>query len=140
MFYEVKRVNIWSVAKVSFVLGGLLGFIAGVFLWMGAGILSQLPLSDAEAMDELQNFGASMPFILAILYAVGFMIGNSIMAGAYNVLAGMVGGFELKLVATPVDEPAAQWAPPPQAPGLPPSWTPPPPAPPAAPAPPQPGS
>ena len=91
-------------------------------------------------MDELQSFGASMPFILAIVYAVGFMIGNSLMAGAYNILAGMVGGVELKLVVPPVEAPVAQWSPP-QAGGLPPpGWTQAPPAPPAAPAPPQPGS
>ncbi len=131
MIYEVRKVSVWSVAKVSFVLGGVLGFCGGLFLWMFAGLLSQLPMSELgepEAMEGLSNLGAMMPFVLGVLYAVLFMIMNSLLAGVYNLLVGMVGGIELTLVLPPpADVPVAHWAPP-AAPGPPAGWTPPPPA------------
>ena len=34
MNYEIKRFSVWSVAKISFVLGAVFGFIFGMFAWM----------------------------------------------------------------------------------------------------------
>ena len=42
MNYEIKRISIWSVAKVSFVLGGVMGFVLGMFFWMFASMVAQL--------------------------------------------------------------------------------------------------
>jgi len=135
MNYEIKKLNVWSVAKVSFVLGGVLGFCAGLFLWMFAGLISSLPvseLSEPEAMEGLSSLGAMMPFALAVFYAVMLMITNAILAGVYNLLGGMVGGIELTLVAPPPPQMPMSWAPP-AAPGAPPSGWPQPPGPPATP-------
>lgn len=138
MNYEIKKLNIWSVAKVSFVLGGVLGFCAGLFLWMFAGLISSLPvseLSEPEAMEGLSSLGAMMPFALAVFYAVMLMITNGILSAVYNLLGGMVGGIELTLVAPPPPQMPTSWAPP-VAPGPPPAGWPQPPAPPVAPGPP----
>jgi hypothetical protein len=137
MNYEIKRINIWSVAKVSFVLGGVLGFVLGLLFWMFASVLAQLSLeefSNMDGMTELGALGIILPFMMAIFYGIGAMVGNAIMAGVYNLLANLVGGVELTL--TPSAQPVYA-APPPVAP--PPPQTPqPPPPPPAAPSPPSP--
>lgn len=129
MVYEIKRLNVWSVAKVSFVLGAVFGFLAGLLLWMFADMLSQLPLSglgDVEGGDGLGRLSAMLPFVLAVFYAVVAMIVNGIVAGVYNLLAGLVGGIELTLAP-----PQPAYAPPamPQPPAVPPAAPPgPPPA------------
>lgn len=128
MNYELKRLNIWSVAKVSFVLGGVLGFLAGILLWMFADMLASLPLADlgdVEGTESLSTLGAVLPFMLAVFYGVAGMVFNAVMAGVYNVLAGMVGGVECVLVAAPQPYVAA----PPQPPAF--QVQPPPPPPPA---------
>lgn len=144
MIYELRKVSVWSVAKVSFILGGALGFVGGLFLWMFAGLVSQVPLpdyGDAGSFEGLGGLGAALPFFMSIFYAFAFMIANGIMAGIYNLMSGVVGGLEVTL-AVPADLPAAPWPGPatPQPPQA--HWSqappqqppPPPPAPPAPPA------
>ena len=102
MVYEIKKLNVWSVAKISFVLGALFGFLAGLLLWMFADMLSQFPLSDlgdVEGASGLGRLSAVLPFVLAVFYAVAAMIVNGIVAGVYNLLAGLLGGIELTLAA-----------------------------------------
>lgn len=128
MNYEIRRLNIWSVAKVSFVLGGVFGFLAGILLWMFADMLSRLPLAelgDMEGTEGLGGFGAVLPFLLAMFYGVAAMLVNAVMAGVYNVLANLVGGVECTLAVPPS----------PYAPGTPPVMPVPPSAPPPASAP-----
>jgi uncharacterized BrkB/YihY/UPF0761 family membrane protein len=126
MVYEVKRLNVWSVAKVSFVLGGVFGFLAGILLWMFADMIGQLPLSDfsdVEGAEGLGSMGAIVPFLLAVFYGVAAMLLNGLMAGIYNVLAGIVGGIECTLVAppSPYMQPASAQTLPPVAPPPPPA-------------------
>jgi hypothetical protein len=133
MVYEVRKLSVWSVAKVSFLLGGVLGFAAGLFFWMFAGLLSQLPmadLGDVDSMAGLKTMGAVMPFLLAMIYAVMLMIVNGLLAGAYNLLAGFVGGIECTLVQQPAYAPA--WPAPPQGPPAAQPFPPGPPGPPAS--------
>jgi hypothetical protein len=133
MNYELKRVGVWSVAKISFVLGAILGFVAGLFLWMVMSVMQALPIEDMagmEGMGALGAMGVMMPFFLAVFYGVASMIVNSIMAGVYNLLSGFLGGLELTLAANvPAPSYAPYAAPPP--PPAPPTWAPPP-SPPAA--------
>jgi hypothetical protein len=142
MNYEIKRINIWSVAKVSFVLGGVLGFVLGLFFWMFASMLAQLPLEEFSSMDGMEGLGAMgimLPFMMAVFYGIGAMLGNAIMAGVYNLLAGLVGGVELTLTQSdqPVYATPPTYVQPPPAPIQPPP-TPQPPPPPSAPPPPSP--
>jgi len=141
MNYEIKRINIWSVAKVSFVLGGVLGFVMGLFFWMFASVLAQLSLEEfgnVDGMAELGALGIMLPFMMAVFYGVGAMLGNAIMAGVYNLLAGMVGGVELTLAqsAQPAYAATPTYAPPPPSAPQPPPTAPQPP--PTAPQPPSP--
>jgi hypothetical protein len=133
MQYELKAVGLWSVAKMSFVLGALFGLLVGVLLWMFAGLLQSLPFQELPGETALAPASFGMVFFMAIGYGIFSMVANTIMAGIYNILAGLLGGIDLTLAAKPLPAPAppAQaWAAPPQQ-----SWAPPPqqPAPPAAP-------
>jgi len=147
MVYEIKRFSVWSVAKISFVLGAIFGFVAGLFVWMFAGLLTQIPLDEygagMEGMEGLSSMGIVLPFFMAVFYGIVSMVINAIITGVYNVLAGMVGGFEMTLEAqTPTTvaypQQAVATAPPVPPPTAVPPQPPPPPQPPTAPPPPQP--
>jgi len=141
MTYELKRISVWSVAKISFVIGAVFGLVIGFFIWMAAGLLGTLPLSDMPGEMGGGRFlgamGAIAPFFLAVFYGVVSMIANAIMTAIYNVFSGFFGGIEVNLVAQapPQSAPPAygtQQAPPPAPPTTPPS----PPSPESPPAPP----
>ena len=55
MKYELKHVGIWSVAKISFVLGGLFGLFMGMIFWMFGSLISQLSSlgGGGSGMDDL---------------------------------------------------------------------------------------
>jgi hypothetical protein len=143
MNYEIKRFAIWPVAKISFVVGAILGFLIGGFFWMVTGIVSQIPFeefgSDATGLESLGAMGIVLPFFMAVFYGVLMMVGNVIFTGLYNILAGFVGGLEVELAQPgapaypqPAPGPVYAAAPPPQPvrpqPPQPPPQTPPPPA------------
>ena len=67
MNYEIKRLSVWSVAKISFVIGAVVGFIFGMFAWMFAGLLSQV------ALDEYVNVLAWLGRIQALPGYVGMV-------------------------------------------------------------------
>jgi hypothetical protein len=144
MNYELKRFGIWPVAKISFVVGAILGFLIGGFLWMVSGVLSQLPLEDfggdVGGFESLGAMGVMLPFFMAVFYGVLMMVGNVIFTGLYNILAGFVGGLEIELAQAdapsypqPAPGPVYAAVPPPISP-------PPPPQPPYQPPPPPAGS
>jgi hypothetical protein len=114
MRYELKSLGLWSVAKISFVLGVLFGFLLGMLFWMVSGLLQSLPFQELSGEIGLAQAGATLPFVLAIVYGVMSMVANTIMAGIYNLLAGFLGGVELSLsVEPPPAAPVPVWAPPP---------------------------
>lgn len=114
MKYELKSLGLWSVAKISFVFGVLFGFLVGMLIWMVSGLLQSLPFQELSGDIGLGAAGATLPFVLAIVYGVMSMVANTIMAGIYNLLAGFLGGVELSLIVEPPPAaPAPAWAPPP---------------------------
>lgn len=140
MTFELKRVSVWSVAKIAFIFGAVFGFLAGLFLWMFAGLLANLPLDgygSALGMDDLGAMGIVLPFFMAMFYGVISMIGHAVIVAIYNVLASLLGGVELTLQerAQPVWAAPAGYAatpPPPPAPPAPPAAPTQPPPPPAS--------
>jgi hypothetical protein len=121
MSYEVKRIGVWSVAKISFVLGAVFGLLAGIFVWMLSAVLVQIPFEefggDMEGLGLIGAMGIMLPFMMAIFYGVAGMITNAILAAMYNLMAGLVGGLEVTLGAAQGSVTTAPPAPPrPEAP------------------------
>ncbi|MGB7063425.1 MAG: DUF3566 domain-containing protein [Candidatus Zixiibacteriota bacterium] len=101
MTYEIKKIDIWSVVKIAFILSGIFGLLAGllyaVMLTMIGGILSQLG-GEFEAMKGLTGaVGIFMAFFLALFYAVIGAVGAAISTWIYNLLARGLGGFKFYL-------------------------------------------
>jgi hypothetical protein len=94
----VRRLGVWSIARIYGALSGAFGLIAGVILallsMVGAGLASRS--GDAPAfLGPLLGIGAIV--FLPLLYGVMGLVAGALSAVLYNVFAGMVGGIELDI-------------------------------------------
>jgi hypothetical protein len=105
MTYEIKKIDVWSVVKIAFILYGIFGLIFGLFyalmLTMLGGILSQFGPLGGELGDMTGFFtgavGIVMAFFMALFYAVIGSIFTAIFVWLYNVLAKLTGGIRFNL-------------------------------------------
>ena len=97
----LKRVGIWSVARMALALYGTSGLIAGIlvalFSVVSSGIAAtQLAESGMPAWIGML-FGAGAVVLLPLFYGVMGLIIGAIAAALYNVYSRLVGGIELDL-------------------------------------------
>ncbi len=92
----VKRVGVWSFAKMASLIYAIIGFIVGVIIAF-VSLLGALGAAAHEVPFLGAILGAGAVFILPIFYGlVGLIIGG-LVGLVYNALAGVVGGIELEL-------------------------------------------
>jgi len=104
----VRRVGIFSIAKIEgllmFVVGLFIGVIYGlIFIIFGATITAAMAQrGDSQALGGLGPIviGLVMMIAFPIFYGVMGFIGGAIGGLIYNLAAGVVGGIKLELEAT----------------------------------------
>ena len=136
---EVRKIDLWSIFKISFFICAVLGLLCGViyaFFMLIVGSLGTAGLGEEfEGLGVLTGvFGLFMIPFMAFMYGIFGSVSITIGAWVYNMIAGLSGGVRLETI--PVEEPAFV------APVMPPGVAPPPasePEPPAGPATPEPG-
>ena len=117
MIYQIRKINVWSVMKIAFVIFAVLGLIVGIFYAIFFAFMSQLMEfagpDDFGRMSGLFTgvMGIFMAFLLAIFYAVFGSLMTALFIGLYNLLARGFGGIELHL--EPRESPPIQTATPP---------------------------
>ena len=96
----IRRVGVWSVAKVAAVLYAAMGILAGLLFagisLVGAGIAAASQHS-GEPMPAWFGalFGVGAIIILPVLYGVMGLVLGALTAAIYNGVAGAVGGIEM---------------------------------------------
>jgi predicted membrane-bound spermidine synthase len=103
MYYELKKIDLWSAIKVSFVINAVIGLVIGVLIGLVfACIVSFVGHMVPSDSSELANipFGALGGFFVGMIYALILAIFNgviltSIVVVLYNVFAGWLGGIKL---------------------------------------------
>jgi hypothetical protein len=97
----LKRVGVWSVARMMGLLYAVLGlFIGGLcalVALLGAGIVTETQAESALAPWFGLAFGVGAVVFLPVFYGLLGLIGGAISAALYNVVARMIGGMELEL-------------------------------------------
>jgi hypothetical protein len=100
---KLKRVGVWSAAKVTGILycafGLIFGGIIALFSLFGSfmgGAMSGVSSSEPEAFLGIL-FGAGAVVFLPIFYGVIGLLGGALSAFLYNLVAGWFGGIELEL-------------------------------------------
>ena len=91
-----------SVAKVAFILYGLLGLVIGVIFAFASLLGATLgAVSGDHSAFFGAIFGVGAVVLMPLLYGGFGAIGALIAAAIYNVVAGMVGGIELTIEPAP---------------------------------------
>ena len=109
MNYEIKRINVWSVIKIvfliSFCLGALIGVFYALFLSIVTSVIQNLT---TEIIDTgFGSFSGIGIFFVIIATAFFIAISNTIFCAfficVYNITAQWSGGFKVELAPLAVD-------------------------------------
>ncbi len=102
MKYELRRIDIWPIVKIVFILSLLLGFFIGL-LYAGMFLLLDLfaDLAADSGLEEIGSLGGGFAIIVLLACTVGisfiYTVGAIIITVLYNLLAGSIGGFRFDL-------------------------------------------
>jgi hypothetical protein len=100
--FVLKKIPLWPVLRMSFVIFIIIGIVIGVFyaimlsMW-GALMSSFAEAGFAEQFGVLRGLGFVLIPVVAILYAVFGTIVVAIWTIVYNLIAAVAGGIELVL-------------------------------------------
>ncbi|MCK4857020.1 MAG: DUF3566 domain-containing protein [candidate division Zixibacteria bacterium] len=123
MKYELKRIAVWPVIRITFMLSLVLGFITGIFYAIFITMFAFLPMQMGGTFGSEPDLPMAVGGILLVImpiFMAGFMaVINTIMAIittlVYNLAARLTGGLEWELA--PLDkrviQPASTTPPPP---------------------------
>ena len=118
MIYELKRIDVWSVVKITFVIFLIVGFLFSLFSFAlmntFSGIFEQLgsdiaPPPTGTAMGFAGLF-ASVFF--ALFYATIMSVMVAIALAVYNLIANALGGFKFYFVEHSYEQPKPGTVPP----------------------------
>lgn len=97
----VKKVGIWSAARILGAIYGVIGLLAGtifaIISLVGSGIASATLGRNAPIAWPGLFFGVGAIVFLPLLYGVMGVIVGAISASLYNVFAKLLGGLELEV-------------------------------------------
>ncbi|HYT69087.1 MAG TPA: hypothetical protein VEL51_21875 [Vicinamibacterales bacterium] len=98
----IRRVGVWSVARLYGGISATMGLIIGACFALAAtlgGMANAIAASDSGLRSSGLGalFGVGAIIILPIMYGVIGLIGGAIGAALYNLFAGMFGGIELEI-------------------------------------------
>ena len=111
--FVLKRIPLWPVIRMAFVVFIIIGIVIGVFyaimlsMW-GALMSSFTDAGFGEQFGLLRGLGFVLIPVVAILYAVFGTIVVAIWTIVYNLIAAVVGGIELVLEEGDVRSAAAE--------------------------------
>ena len=91
----IKRVGPFSVAKVAGTLYAIFGLIIGACVSLIA-LIGGMAADDGPAQMFGALFGVGAIVFFPLFYGIGSFLVSLFMAWLYNVVAGMVGGFEIE--------------------------------------------
>ena len=92
---ELKKVGVFSVAKIFAVISLILGLIFGIIVLIAGGVVA---LFSPEAAAAMAGAGIVLVIVMAIGGAIWGFIYGAIAAFIYNLAAGWFGGIEVELV------------------------------------------
>ena len=97
----VRRLNVWSVARLYGALCAAMGLLAGsilALLALAGGMSQSFRQSDAGFSSFFGAlFGVGAVIFLPIFYGVLGVIVGALAAALYNLFAGMFGGIEMDI-------------------------------------------
>jgi hypothetical protein len=112
----LKKVDLWSLFKMAFVLYATLGFIAGLFYAMLIGLIGSLGAMWGEDLPGMGHLTGAIGIvavpILAMVYGCLGSIVVTIGGALYNIAARFVGGLKIVVDVTDASGAASATSPP----------------------------
>lgn len=112
MEFELKKIGLWSVVKISFLINALLalliGLLIGFVFMIIMGFAQQLMPYDQMGFGgpDLMSLGMFGGFFIGIIYAAFIVVVNVVVTAIavllYNLFAGWLGGIKLTMNELPV--------------------------------------
>ena len=105
MNYEIKKIDLWSAIKISFLINGIVGLAIGLLIGLVFAFIisfvSQMVPSDNPELANIP-FGPLGGFFIGLIYALFIAVGNGIIITGifvmlYNLFAGWIGGFKIEV-------------------------------------------
>jgi hypothetical protein len=107
MNWEIRKIDLWSAIKISFIANAALGFVLGLVIGLMSAVLTKF-MYPFMAMrgEELEEIGTAsgafmvifMPFFMAFFMAVIYgVVITGIVVLIYNIIAGLAGGIRITL-------------------------------------------
>ncbi|MFC1558107.1 DUF3566 domain-containing protein [candidate division KSB1 bacterium] len=103
MKYELKRIHIWSAAKITFLITLILGLLMSLFYIVSLTLVQNLVEYIGEGIiDEsmIQLVSANslfLVFFISVFYAVVTTVFTIFFTALYNIIAGKTGGISFTL-------------------------------------------
>ena len=93
---EIKRVDLWSLFKISFFLYTVLGLFVGVIMFVVSFVIGGLTGSYyGDEFPGIERIGTALGFFLipfmAFLYGVVGAVAVTILGGVYNIVCKLTG-------------------------------------------------
>jgi hypothetical protein len=97
----VRRIKPMSLGKILGVLYAVIGLIIGVLIAIVSAVGSTMASgasthSGPNPFAMMAGMGIAAIVVIPLMYGIFGFIGGLIMAGLYNLFAGMVGGVEIE--------------------------------------------
>ena len=107
--FELKKIDVWSLVKVTFILSFAIGLVFGFFYLLMMLFISQVSTSlmgelDPEMMDIGGVVGIFLVFFIAIFTSFFYTIISAILAVLYNWVSGFTGGIRIDLTVEEVEQ------------------------------------
>jgi hypothetical protein len=98
---EIKRIDLWSLFKVSFFLYAVLGLFVGIIMFFFSFVIGSLTGSYyGSEFSGIERIGTALGFFLvpfmAFLYGVIGAVALTILGGVYNLVCRLTGGFTVE--------------------------------------------
>ncbi len=98
----VKRLGVFSCAKVTGILYAGIGFIAGLIFTFISLVIGSLAADYGGGPNPFAAiFGVGAIIFLPVFYGLAGFVGGALMAWMYNVIVGFAGGIEVEFEAAP---------------------------------------
>lgn len=115
MRYELKKIDLWSAIKISFMINALIGLgiglLIGAFFALIFGLLGNMAPSESSELANIP-LGPLGGFFFGMVYAIIIAVFNGIIMTSiavilYNLFAGWLGGIriEAKAVESEIGQP-----------------------------------
>lgn len=110
----VKRIGVWSLAKIAGLVYGGMGLISAAIFGLFS-LFNLLGMATVYAVEVDQSWGvagallsklpvAGAVLLMPLFYGLTGLVGGAITALIYNLVARLVGGLRLELESAPMPE------------------------------------